>query len=812
MLQELPVSIFERVRTLQHGDHQGDLVVYWMRNAIRIDENPALEVAKYLAVKIGKPLLIYHAISEHYEYASDRHHTFILEGARDVQKSCESIGLRYCFHVATPDDRRTHLVDLANAAAAVVTEEMPVDPARRFLDRLVEQTDTAIHSVDTACVVPMQLVGKPYTRAFKYRDATKRLYEERVSAGWIGVDAKPALYSGKLAWESIDLQQADLAELVARCDIDHSVPPIPHTQGGSVAGYKRWERFKANGLLKYAKLRNNALIDGVSRMSAYLHYGMVSPFRLAREAADFDHSSAEKYLDELLIWRELAYAFCHYRPDHDSWEALPNWARQSLEFHQSDSRDVTYSWEELARGATEDRLWNAAQKSLLVNGELHNNVRMTWGKAILNWTDCPKKALQFIFDLNHRYALDGRDPASFGGILWCLGQFDRPFEPEKKIFGTVRPRSTKDHARRLDPEKYFAKVAVPRFETTPKVAVIGAGLSGMIAARTLSDQCIDVTVFEKSRGPGGRMSTRRVDGQSKFDHGAQYFTVTDDCFQRYVDSWQEQGLVGLWPNHQKIVVLQNGQIEKESSPKTRYVGVPKMNSICKHLGNGLKIETQTRIQTIECDEMKIGLISDDGRAFEGFDRLIVSAPAGQTAELLEGFSGLAEEAGQVEMQRCWALMVSFDLFEKLDWVGAFVHDSPIAWIARNDTKPGRPRGTFDFVAHTHHDFAVQHWDEDPDKVAQLILEAFWAALGVDSMPPAFINAHRWKFARSAKPGSKINTFDSSKGIAVCGDWTQGDRVEGAFLSGMNAAGRIMGSLRSFFGSETAEPAIQQKLF
>ena len=154
---------------------------------------------------------------------------------------------------------------------------------------------------------------------------------------------------------------------------------------------------------------------------------MVSPFRLAREASA---EGAEKFLDELLIWRELAYSFCHYRGNLENEGGLPAWAISTLTEHEGDRRTVL-SWETLARARTGERLWDTAQRSLVKHGELHNNVRMTWGKAILEWTENHRLALERLIDLNHRFALDGRDPASYGGILWCLGQFDRPFFPEQ---------------------------------------------------------------------------------------------------------------------------------------------------------------------------------------------------------------------------------------------------------------------------------------------------------------------------------------------------------------------------------------------
>ncbi len=644
MISNLPDHLKERTRRLDQRSLDGRFVLYWMRTAVRIDENPALDVARWIAHECDLPLLVYQGLSEHYEYASDRHHTFMLQGARDVQNRFQEMDISYVFHLATSDDRIPHLITLAESAAMVVTEEMPVDPPRRFLKSLAKKTTTPMVCVDTACVVPMQLVRKPYTRAFQFRNATKELYAERLTRPWPELNPKTKPFElSSLPFEPRDLQKENIAELVSQCEIDHAVGPVGDSIGGSQAGYERWNRFKATGLGRYARDRNNAMIDGVSRMSPYLHYGMVSPMRIAREAAEIDNDGAKKYLDELLIWRELSYVFCFYRDDHDQWSAIPDWARQTLDAHAADLRNNTYSWEQLARGQTDDPFWNAAQKSLLLQGELHNNVRMSWGKAILNWTKSPEQALKMIIDLNHRYALDGRDPASYGGILWCLGQFDRPFEPEQTVIGTVRPRPTAGHARRLDPVDYLKKVIAPRFDPVPHVAVIGAGISGLFAARTLADHGLKVTVIEKSRGVGGRMATRRVEGGASFDHGAQYFTVRDPRFRRYVESWIENGLVTSWPDKeicvdQKIFVLNDGMIQSESTSERRFVAVPAMNAICRHLASGLEIQIQTRVARVETTDGGIQLFDEQANSLGLFDRLIVSAPAEQTAELLVNLS------------------------------------------------------------------------------------------------------------------------------------------------------------------------------
>jgi len=809
MLESLPPHLLERSRV--HGREtatptisDSGFVLYWMHTAVRSDENPALDVACCLAVEHDIPLLVYHAISEHYLYASDRHHTFMLQGARDVQKQFAKQGISYAFHLATREDRQPHLVTLANMAAAVVTEDMPVDPPRRFLESLKMNTKTPIVSVDTACVAPMQLVNKAYTRAFKFRSATKKIYAERLTRPWIDSDVATCrpYDTSKLPFEPLNLQTANLAELIWQCEIDHAIGPVIDTVGGSDAGYDRWNEFKEKKLSRYARQRNNALLDGVSRMSPYLHYGMVSPFRIARESAQIDNAGSEKYLDELLIWRELAYVFCFYRDDHSEWSALPDWAQETLLQHANDLRPTLYSNEQLSRGETDNTFWNAAQRSLLIQGELHNNVRMTWGKAILNWKQNPQDALATIIDLNHRYALDGRDPASYGGILWCLGQFDRPFEPEQNVFGTVRPRPISNHAERLDTEKYMAKVTTPRFDPVPNVAIIGAGISGLMAARTLQDHGIRVTVFDKGRGLGGRMSTRRIgnpgDGKT-FDHGAQYFTARDRRFIRYVSSWIQQGVVAKWPDHekgsdQKIVVLEEGIIKSESSADDRFVAVPGMNAICKHLADNIDVRTQKRIAKITSADGSVELFDESDQSLGQFDRLVVSAPAEQTAELLTGFPDLANKISKIKMNPCWAVMAAFENSTTDRWAGAFLHGSFLSWAARNSTKPGRNSDVEHIVVHANPQWTTEHWEHDANEVAEKMLTEFWRVTGISPIPHTHLQSHRWKYAIPIEPSVDRCIADKSTKVVACGDWASGSRVEGAFLSGAAAAGRILGTL------------------
>ncbi len=768
-----------------------EFVLYWMQTAIRTEENPALDAARIIAKELNKPLLVYHALSERYLYASDRHHTFILEGARDVQQQFSRLEIDYFFHLERRRNRPPLLRDLANRAALVVVEDMPTLPAKSFVRGLRRVAATPIWAVDTSCVVPMQTVGKAYERAFEFRQATQSMYQDRIETTWPILDFKTLrLLSGSVPGEAIDLSSVSIADIVAECEIDHLVGPVVDTVGGSRAGYLRWEDFRNNRLSRYASKRNDPLVDGTSRMSAYLHYGMVSPFRIAREAAAHRSAGGDKFLDELLIWRELAYNFCHFQPGHYRWTALPDWARITLEKHANDPREKIYDEEELARGLTHDRLWNGAQKSLLIHGELHNNVRMTWGKAILNWKKSPKEALRTMIDLNHRYALDGRDPASYGGILWCLGLFDRPFTPEQPVLGVVRPRSTEEHAIRLDVEQYSQRVSRSRVANPPKIGIVGAGLSGAIAARTLLDHGLSVTVFEKSRGVGGRMATRR-DGDRSFDHGAQYFTARDPRFSRHVETWLDKGVVARWEG--PIAVYDQFAIPKNAPSIDRFVGVPAMNSVVKHLLSNVDVKNGVQIDSVQRTSDRWKLLSTDGTTIDDFDRIVVTVPAPQSRHILRNIPELAEALANVETAPCWCVMLMLEHTLPVAWNGAFVNVGPIRWMARNSTKPGRDSSE-SIVIHASPEWSIENLERDASSISDEIFAEFQKVIGLVVEVPHSIQSHRWRYSIPTKSYPNRCAVNHDRTVFASGDWAGGPKVEGAFLSGAAAAGRILSTL------------------
>lgn len=782
---DLPGHLLERVTLCTGEPREGDRVVYWMQGAVRGHENPGLDAARHLAHRLGLPLLVYQALSEVHPYACDRHHVFAMQAAREAARECEALGIRHAFHLERPGHRGPVLVELARAAAVVVTDEVPVEPLRSWCLRLHERSGAPLVKVDSSCVVPMSLVDEAPSRAFGFRKRTAKLLAARLEADWPEVQVTCLRDELPLPFEPVDLEQDDEYELASRCDIDHSVPPVPGELGGSRAGYTRWEAFLERGLGGYAARRNDPLRDGTSRLSAHLHWGTVSPLRIARETAARRGKGPEKFLDELLVWREVAWHFCHHTPELDSLEALPEWAQETLADHAGDRRPHLPGGEALERARTGDALWDAMQRSLLVRGELHNNTRMTWGKALLEWTSSPQEALRRLVDLNHRFALDGRDPSSYGGLLWCLGLFDRPFPEQRRVTGTLRTRPTEIHAERLDPEAFARRHATPPGGAL-RVAVIGAGIAGLAAARTLSDAGHEVLVIDKGRGPGGRTSRRRADPFA-FDHGAQYFTARDPRFRRVVGAWREQGLVAPWTG--RIVELTDGEVRPKQETTERLVAVPGMSSLARHLADDLPVRCGVRVTGLQHALGRWQLGAEDGSSLGEFDRLVVTAPPAQAAELLHGGSPLAETLGEVEMAPCWAGMVGLEAPYPVELDGAFCSGGVLSWVARNSSKPGRSEAEA-WVLHATPEWTLGHLELEREEVARELLRELERLTGQPAPATLHLDAHRWMYAQPA-PGLDAGCLeDAERGLVVAGDAMTGGRVEGAWLSGVAAAGRL----------------------
>jgi deoxyribodipyrimidine photo-lyase len=257
---------------------------------------------------------------------------------------------------------------------------------------------------------------------------------------------------------ALDLTRLDLAAELARCEIDHDVPPVALVPGLEAAR-TRLDAFVREALPNYAERRGDPTdVRGSSQLSPYLHFGQIAAAEVARAAlASGTGEQGEKFLDELITWRELALNFCVRNPQYATLRGLPDWVRATLAEHADDPRPVVYAREQLERGETDAPLWNAAQHELRATGAIQNVMRMYWGKCVIGWSATPAEALATLIHLNNKWGLDGRDPSSFGGIQWCFGKFDRPWAPRRPVYGSIRWMSLERAYSKFDAKGYEAR-------------------------------------------------------------------------------------------------------------------------------------------------------------------------------------------------------------------------------------------------------------------------------------------------------------------------------------------------------------------
>jgi predicted NAD/FAD-dependent oxidoreductase len=316
-----------------------------------------------------------------------------------------------------------------------------------------------------------------------------------------------------------------------------------------------------------------------------------------------------------------------------------------------------------------------------------------------------------------------------------------------------------------------------------RLAVIGAGLSGLTVARALSD-IADITVLEKSRGVGGRMSTRRAEAH-RFDHGAQYFTAHGADFQNFLAPMIADGSVREWTP--RLVTL--GGEGKPVGSAPRYVATPAMNNLCKAMSAGLSVTTSAEVAALQRGQGDWTVLGKSGDALGDFDWVVSSAPSVQTARFMPAaFSG-HDALSQARMQGCYSLMIGGSDQMKPDWDAARVANSPLVWIACNSSKPGRETPV-DFICQTSNDWAEANLERDQDAVRSDLVAAFVSATGIDVAQADYIALHRWRFASVSEPAGAPYLLDAGNGLAACGDWCGTARVEAAYDSGLALASAL----------------------
>lgn len=466
-------------------NESGEYVLYWMQINRRFEFNFALEYAIAWANKLDKPLLIYEGLNIDYPWASARMHNFMLQGMRENQQIAKEKGLNL-FSYVEPDIEagKGLFYKLVEKACCVISDEFPVFIIRKHNERVADRINVSFTTVDSNGLIPLGITEKDPYSAYLFRKIMQKYFLESytnppkkdpladlINRDKIDLDAFSNTYPTALKIED------EIEEVIPRLDIDHSVS-IVDVSGTREAALKKLVYFIQNSLLEYNEKRNHPDEKKTSGLSPWLHFGKISEYEIVKAALDqqphgWDLSqltpnggkntgffngdtNIQSFLDEVITWREVGFHYAHHRPDYDEFDSLPNWVMETLREHQNDERKWIYSLEELEQSKTHDDIWNAAQTQLREEGIIHNYLRMLWGKKVIEWTPDYRTALDYLIELNNKYALDGRDPGSYSGIFWCFGRFDRAWQ-ERNIFGKLRYMASESTRKKVKMKNYLAK-------------------------------------------------------------------------------------------------------------------------------------------------------------------------------------------------------------------------------------------------------------------------------------------------------------------------------------------------------------------
>lgn len=319
------------------------------------------------------------------------------------------------------------------------------------------------------------------------------------------------------------------------------------------------------------------------------------------------------------------------------------------------------------------------------------------------------------------------------------------------------------------------------------VALIGAGLAGLSCATALRQAGRQVRLFDKSRGPAGRMSTRRGEGWA-CDHGAQYFTARDERFREELERWVAAGVAAPWTPRLRVL---GGLGPHHPDPAVRrWVGLPQMTAPARWLSAQLPVSLASTVTALRRgpDGRWQLQTAEHGWMDQAFSAVLLALPAPQAAVLLEPHStALLEWCARARMRGCWALMLQYAVPPALPFDAAFVNAGPLRWIARNSSKPGRT-GAETWLLHAEAEWSEAHLEHTPEQVAASLLQAF-AELGGPA--PQHCTAHRWRYADCAPALEAGFAWQERAGLGLCGDWLHGGKVEGAWLSGLELAQALL---------------------
>lgn len=450
----------DRVKTLNSNQliYANDYIVYWMQASQRINYNHALFKAISLSNELNKPLVVYFTLTDQFPDGNARHYNFMLEGLLEVKENLDERNIPFFIEYT---DVIEGVINICKDACCLVTDRGYLNIQKLWRKKISSQIACQMIQVESDLVIPIEIASsKEEYAAYTLRKKIEPLIEDYLipfSLPSINVKNKITIDSLKHVIELKNPTAID--KIINKLNIDYSVRKTHHYTGGYSKAKALLFDFIENKLSKYDELSNDPSKNMTSNLSPYLHFGQISPIEIAFEIKNSQKKGQEAYLEQLIVRRELAFNFIYYNENYNQSidNFLHNWVLKTMQEHIHDKRDYIYSLEEFEKANTHDPYWNAAENQLVKTGDMHNYMRMYWGKKVIEWSDTYQNAFDILIYLNNKYALDGRDPNSYAGVAWCFGKHDRAWT-ERPVFGKLRYMNANGLKRKFDIDLYVEKV------------------------------------------------------------------------------------------------------------------------------------------------------------------------------------------------------------------------------------------------------------------------------------------------------------------------------------------------------------------
>jgi deoxyribodipyrimidine photo-lyase len=431
----------DRIQWLHQSPSDGDYILYWMQQSMRVNYNHALEFAVQLANKHHLPLVVYFGLTPQYPGANLRHYTFLLEGLEEVVRELHERGIGVVFKFASPE---VGIRELLPGAHTLVMDFGYLKKPRQWRKAVfheAKQQSLPTVIVESDVIVPVRVTSDKQ----EYAAATiRRKVWKHVAAfdDWQGNTPVDVPYALSL---SSDAFVSEWRTFIHQLGIDDSVKPSPLYRGGYMQALKRLDTYLSQVIFNDQPMSSDPADDISSKLSMYLHFGQISSLEIMNQTAEYPgdrtpqmQANIDSFLEQLIVRRELAFNYCYYNQGYDVFETMTEpWAYKTMEEHASDVREYVYSLEQLEQCQTHDFYWNAAMLEMVTTGFMHNYMRMYWAKKIIEWSPSFKEAFDRTVYLDDKYFLDGRDPNGYTGVAWCYGKHDRAWT-ERAIFGKLR--------------------------------------------------------------------------------------------------------------------------------------------------------------------------------------------------------------------------------------------------------------------------------------------------------------------------------------------------------------------------------------